>query len=179
MLSPAAERALPPLVAFLEETLQALAHLHATAARLRPTDGCAASGFPAFSLVELDRLRILTRQGGAGVTRRLKELVGDRKPAGHLAELWREGVARPPDTDLAAAELSAAEARSRSLLSAYRAACRALGASIRESRRSADGATTVMLSGLLQRLEKQLWLLDSSPARGRIGLPTINLFLSC
>lgn len=36
-----------------------------------------------------------------------------------------------------------------------------------------------MLSSLLQRLEKQLWLLDSAPGRIRIGLPTINLFLSC
>lgn len=178
MLSPAAERVLPPLVALLEETLRALAHLHAVAARLRPTDGGAASGFPAFSLVELDRLRTVTRQGGAGITRRLKELLGDSKPAGYLAELWREGVARP-DADAEGTAPGGSAARSRSLLSAYRSACRSLGASIQDARRSADGATTVMLSGLLQRLEKQLWLLDSSPQRGRIGLPTINFFLSC
>jgi DNA-binding ferritin-like protein len=117
------------------------------------------------------------RQGAASVTRRLKELVGDSKPAGHLVELWREGAARL-DTDVAASGVSAAEARSRSLLAAYRAACRPLCASLQEARRSADGATAVMLSSLLQRLEKQLWLLDSSPECVQVGLPTIDLFLS-
>lgn len=109
MVSPATETTSSLLVVSLEETLQALAQLHATASRLRPMDGCAASGFPAFSLAELDRLRSVTRQGGAGVTRRLKELIGHHRPAGHLPELWREGVSRP-DSDVAAPGVSAAQA---------------------------------------------------------------------
>ena len=178
MVSPSPEMTLPPLVGTLEETLQALGHLHATASRLRPTDSASAGGFPAFSPLELDRLRTVIRQGGASVTRRLKELVGEKPEAARLPELWREGVAR---TDLSSLEpgIPTAEARSRALLSAYRATCRSLCASLQEAKRTCDGATAVMLSGLLHRLEKQLWLLDSSPERVRVGLPTIDLFLSC
>lgn len=74
---------------------------------------------------------------------------------------------------------ASADPRFRPLLVTYRSACRTICSSLQESRRTADGATAVMLSGLLQRLEKQLWLLDYSRDRLRIGLPAINAFLSC
>lgn len=173
------EEAFPvTLVGLLETTLQALARLHAAVARRRPPEGGSSPGFPGFATQEYDRLNRVIREGGAAVTRRLKELrpVGPQSAA-RLSELWRVEVTGPVKS-LARGFSKAAEAV-RPLLATYRATCRALCEALQEARRLADATTSAMLASVLQRLEKQLWLLDSSAERTRVGLPTITLFLSC
>jgi hypothetical protein len=178
MVSPSIETPPQKLIGLLEETLQALARLHAAAARRHPPEGGSSPGIPGFSQAEFDRLSRVIREGGAAVTRRLKELRPEEsKSALRLAELWRSGVAAPGERSVADEPL--ATERARPLLATYRGTCRALCAALQAAQQISDTTTAAMLSSVLQRLEKQLWLLDSSSDRTRVGLPTINLFLSC
>jgi hypothetical protein len=180
MVSHSLEMASLHLVRSLEDSLQALARLHAAVVRLQPVDGGSSPGFPTFSLLELNRLRAVIRQGGAAITRRLKELADDDKQAAsRAAEFWRGDATLSRATNNPAETNDGSEPASRSLLVTYRAACRAICRSLQEAQRVSDSLTVASLSGLLQRLEKQLWLLDYSRERVRVGLPTITLFLSC
>lgn len=164
----------------LETTLQALSRLHAATDRLRPLHQRNSPGLGAFQLVELDRLCAMLSLGAAALTRRLAEISeADGTADSRLERLWRVGSTPMPEPD----ELSDANAlfdsQPRSLLATYRAACRALCTSLQEARHAADSTTAGLVSGLLQRLERQLWLLDASRDGVRVGLPTIDLFLSC
>jgi len=48
----------------------------------------------------------------------------------------------------------------RSMIGAYRNCCRRLCHALQEARRLGDATTAWLLTDLVQRLEKQLWLLD-------------------
>jgi hypothetical protein len=170
----------------LEDSLQSLARLRVTAERMRPGNGGSDSAFETetLSVAELDRLAAVVRESTASLTRRLRELghlKADTETESALGKLWRVGV----KGDLS--EPREAEGglkrdpgvRPRSLVANYRAASRALCAALEEAKQSGDRTTAVLLTTILHRLEKQLWLLDSSRERPRIGLPLINLFLSC
>jgi hypothetical protein len=62
----------------------------------------------------------------------------------------------------------------------YRDCCRRLCAALNESLRSSDAATGALLSDLALRLEKQLWLMDTSPHdRGAESCRSVSLFLTC
>jgi len=166
------------MVRLLEDSLQALARLRAAVVRLQPVEGGSFPGFPTFSLPELDRLRAVIRQGGAAIARRLKEVANDKQAFSRIAEFWRADETLSPAENRVTANESS-EPASRSLLVTYRATCRALCLSLREAQRVSDSLTAAQLNGLLHRLEKQLWLLDYSREHVRVGLPTIDLFLSC
>lgn len=181
MLSPAVETAPCRLTGALEESLQALACLHAAVGQLSPSVRESSSGLPVFSRPQLDHLSAAIRQGGAAIARRLKERAisqaeGETRHRG--VEFWRADATTELRENSHGANRTH-DLGSRSLLSSYRTACRALCDSLQEAQRISDTATAVVLCGLLQRLEKQLWLLDSSQEHVRVGLPTIDLFLSC
>jgi hypothetical protein len=177
MLPPAAELTSPSLISRLEKSLQALSRLQSVSEGLRSVDKATSAEMRALSPKQLDCLQVIIRQGELSLTRRLKKLVSDNSQASRPAVLGREEAG--PSHSAFVLQRSVDDSPSRELLTAFRAACRSLCASLQEARRACDSSTTVMLSTLLQRMEKQLWLLESSQERPRVGLPTINLFLSC
>jgi hypothetical protein len=62
----------------------------------------------------------------------------------------------------------------------YRACCRSLCRALSESQRAVDTASGAMLSELALRLEKQLWLMDTSQHdRGAESCRSVSLFLTC
>lgn len=62
----------------------------------------------------------------------------------------------------------------------YRACCRLLCSALRESRRISSSPTVAMLSDLVLRLEKQLWVMDSPKHDpGSEPYRTVSLFLTC
>lgn len=179
MVSHSIEATASRLTTSLEETLLALARLHASTDRLRPTDEKNSAGLASFPSAQLDRLSAMISKGAADITRRVKQLSGeDVATSSHLAELWRRGSAAFPG-DRIVNSLPDSNPHPRSLLATYRAACRALCTAVQEARQAGDTSTVVLLSALLQNLEKQLWLLDSSRVRRCVGASTIDLFLSC
>ncbi|HEX2852376.1 MAG TPA: hypothetical protein VHO24_03990 [Opitutaceae bacterium] len=170
------------LIPALEETLQPLARLRDSADRMRPATPGGNPGFETFSVAELDRLSAVIRESAAAITRRLRDLAHGEENAGlRWAELWRAGESGNLREAMPAASVAKQEnpAHSRSLAVTYRATCRALCSALCAARQAADTNSTVLLSSVLQRLEKQLWLLDSSRERAQVRLPLINLFLSC
>lgn len=182
MVTTSTETATSRLISSLEETLQSLAQLCASAERMRLDSRGNSLGFETLLPAELDRLGAVIRESAAAITRRLKKLaVVEHDAARPLTELWPARV-NGGRSDSAEADLISKPdfpADSRSMVATYRATCRALCHALREARQVTDTTTTVLLSRVLQRLEKQLWLLDSSRDRPRVGLPLINLFLSC
>jgi hypothetical protein len=169
------------MVGLLEGALHALLRLRVSADRLRHQVQRIARGQPAFSMSELEQLCVVIERGWNSVLQRLLEITpGDRQERGtRWAETWRAALSEPHASGAEGAG-EATELTPHSLLATYRASCRALCAALTEARHTADATTAAMLSGLLQRLEKQLWLLDSSHERPRVGAASaINLFLSC
>jgi DNA-binding ferritin-like protein len=62
----------------------------------------------------------------------------------------------------------------------YRDCCRSLCKALNESLRASDWATGALLSDLVLRLEKQLWLMDTSPHNRGVGsCRSVSLFLTC
>lgn len=170
------------LAVAMEDSLQSLARLRLTAEGMRPASRGNGSGFETLSVAELDRLAGVVRESASLLTRRLRELGHLKADAeSGLAKLWRVGVkgnSTEPHEDEGALKRDSG-VRPRSLVANYRAASRALCAALEEAKQTGDRTTAVMLTSILHRLEKQLWLLDSSRERPRIGLPLIDLFLSC
>ena len=163
----------------LEETLRALGRLQASIDRLRPSSNGGSEGVGSFPPAELDRLSAVVHRSSATLTRRIQEISpADEALEAKLAELWRRSSAGVPG-DRVVTSLRGSDPHPRSLLVTYRAACRSLCTALQEVRRASDATTTLLLSGILQQLEKQLWLLDSSRLRARSGVSTIDLFLSC
>lgn len=157
------------LTELLEDAAQSLVRLHAVADRVRRTAPWAPRGLLPFSANALDRLCSLVREGHDATIRRLTELSADSDA---------KALASDTDSSSDTPAQRAAPTDPQSLIAAYRDTARALGASIVQAQRLSDARSAAVLSALLHRLEKQLWLLDSE-SRPRVGLPTINLFLSC
>jgi DNA-binding ferritin-like protein len=161
------------LTELLEDALQELGRLHGNVDRARRAAPWTSRELLPFSASALDRLCAVVREGIDVVDRRLAELnagVGEETSEPDVAAF--EKSESTPTARVTSAD-------SHALLTAYRATARALCASIIEARKISDATTAALLSALVHRLEKQLWLLASSESRPHAGLPTINLFLSC
>jgi hypothetical protein len=182
MVSLAFENGPSVMVGLLEGALHALVRLRVSADRLRHAAEKSAQGQPVFSMSELEQLCIVIERGWNSVLQRLLELSpGDRSERGaRWASTWRASLTEATAAGVESAARDKSALTPQSLLATYRASCRALCAALTEARHVADATTAAMLSGLLQRLEKQLWLLDASHERPRVGAASaINLFLSC
>jgi hypothetical protein len=181
MVSLAFENGPSVMIGLLEGALHALVRLRAGADRLLHQAKKNGAGEPAFSLAELEQLCVVIERGWNSILQRLLELSPDDRSArgARWAEAWCASLSgtKAPDDGSAADK---GELTPQSLLANYRASCRALCAALTEARHAADATTAAMLSGLVQRLEKQLWLLDASHERPRVGATSaIKLFLSC
>jgi hypothetical protein len=117
-----------------------------------------------FSRGQLETLCRILNEGCGRVHRRLVDIAGDANPAKPAADSTPPG--NPEDPLVFLAE--------------YRACCRRLCGAMNEALRISDGATGAMLGGLMLRLEKQLWLMDTPRLSAGVDpYRSISLFLTC
>ena len=85
-----------------------------------------------------------------------------------------------PATNLSAGQRAQRKIRSRALMRAYGKCSHQLCRVQQEARRISDGTTAAMLSDLILRMEKQLWLLDAqSQQRAPATRRVVSFFFSC
>jgi hypothetical protein len=103
-------------------------------------------------------------EGRGRLQRRLEGLLG---PGGHVEFSTDSNPAGASDNPAA-------------FMAEYRGCCRRLCKALNEARRISDAASCAMLSELVLRLEKQLWLMDT-PERdpGTERYRSVSLFLTC
>jgi hypothetical protein len=149
------------LVYLLVHAGSSLAHLRERAAKVMTVDGPLVLGF---CPRQMKTLCDILDEGQARIQRRLAGLVG-------------------PGAALEATEDSDIRGKSEdpiSFMAEYRACCRRLCKGLNESLRISDAPSGAMLSELVLRLEKQLWLMDSpkhDPGSDRYR--SVSIFLTC
>jgi hypothetical protein len=162
--SPASTEELAPsgnatLASLLEEALADLLRLQAEA---EVVSRAADKGMSRIATGGAQALRPTLAEGCATISRRLESMGHPgfgRGDAAALAEFAPEaGVA----------------------LNAYRPCFSRLGKALREARRISDGETMTILSHLIVRLEKHLWLFDLPLSERRVvDWSAVNLFSLC
>jgi hypothetical protein len=147
------------LVVLLEEALADMLRLQAETEVVS-----AGKGMSRIATGGIQALRPTLAEGCAALCRRLVAL-------GHPASTL---PATPADSD------RPTDAGAGAALNAYRPCFVRLGKALREARRLSDEATMAVLSQLIIRLEKHLWLFDLPLAERRaVDWSAVNLFSLC
>jgi hypothetical protein len=146
------------LASLLEEALADLLRLQAEAEAVSGADD---KGLSRIAADGVQALRPTLAEGCAAISRRL-EVLGHpgsgRRGAGLTESAPEAGVA----------------------VNAYRPCFFRLGKALREARRVSDGETMTVLSHLIVRLEKHLWLFDLPHSERRVvDWSAVNLFSLC
>lgn len=149
------------LTGLLEEALVDLLRLQAEADAVCRA---ASQGMSRIATGGMQALRPTLEEGCAGISRRLAAMGGtvpamDARPSESI-----EPIESPRD----------------GALNAYRPCFFRLGRALREARRVSDEATMAIVSRLIVRLEKHLWLFDLPLAEWRaVDWSSVNLFSLC
>jgi hypothetical protein len=114
---------------------------------------------------QIGRLRLILSEGRTAVVRRAGEL-------GEALSEHNAGEGADVSPSIEAGDPTA-------FLAAYRACCRRVCGALREAIDNRDSLTGAMLSGLVLKLEKQLWLIDTARNRGADDWRSVSLFLAC
>jgi hypothetical protein len=148
------------LASLLEEALADLFRLQAEA---EAVSGAADKGMSRIATGGVQALRPTLAEGCASISRRLEAM-------GHPGF---GGIGDAADPTESAPEAGVA-------LNAYRPCFFRLGKALREARRVSDGETMTILSHLIVRLEKHLWLFDLPLSERRVvDWSSVNLFSLC
>lgn len=149
------------LAILLEEALADLLRLQSEAETLC---GAASQGMSRIATGGVQALRPTLAEGCAGISRRLAAM-------GYAATVPEFHASEPIDVPARAAGVT---------LNAYRPCFFRLGRALREARRVSDEPTMAILSHLIIRLEKHLWLFDLPLTERRaVDWSAVNLFSLC
>jgi hypothetical protein len=149
------------LVDLLAKAEAALALLRERTRQLVSLGNSAPHGF---SPGQLETLCTILDEGRSRVHRRLVDFVGECDQAGPSADSHSPVNIENPLM----------------FLGDYRACCRRLCKAMKEALRISDATTGAVLSDLMLRLEKQLWLMDTPRlSSGTEPYRSISLFLTC